>query len=338
MGFRFRKSINLGGGLRVNLSKSGVGYSWGVKGYRVTKTAKGTTRRTASIPGTGISYVTESGNKPKNLNQQNNSNPNAKFNSVNDNYYDTKNIENQNASNLVSYELEEMIKAARKSIILDCIAIWGMIITGILSLGNPYSLLLFLLFLVMDIIVRKCGVITIEYAIDENQEEFVKDRIAPIVKVSKSNKIWRIMQTNKVKNKKYTAGASNVIKRVKCKSSNKVPFPFKCDIDVVCFKSGKENLVFLPDKLLVIQGSRIGALCYEDITTNIETTRFIEEEAVPKDAKIVDHTWKYVNKSGGPDKRFKDNKKLPVCLYGKISLTSNQGLNSIIMFSNINLE
>lgn len=33
MGFRYRKSINLGGGLRINLSKSGIGYSWGVKGY-----------------------------------------------------------------------------------------------------------------------------------------------------------------------------------------------------------------------------------------------------------------------------------------------------------------
>ncbi len=32
MGFRYRKSINLGGGFRINLSKSGIGYSWGVKG------------------------------------------------------------------------------------------------------------------------------------------------------------------------------------------------------------------------------------------------------------------------------------------------------------------
>lgn len=60
MGFRFRKSINLGGGFRVNLSKSGVGYSWGTKGVRFTKTAKGKRRTTLSIPGTGISYVTES--------------------------------------------------------------------------------------------------------------------------------------------------------------------------------------------------------------------------------------------------------------------------------------
>lgn len=59
MGFRFRKSFNFGP-LRINLSKSGVGYSFGIKGYRVTKTANGRVRQTASIPGTGISYVTES--------------------------------------------------------------------------------------------------------------------------------------------------------------------------------------------------------------------------------------------------------------------------------------
>jgi len=35
MGFRVRKSINLGGGFQVDLSKSGVGYSWGVPGYRI---------------------------------------------------------------------------------------------------------------------------------------------------------------------------------------------------------------------------------------------------------------------------------------------------------------
>ena len=34
MGLRFRKSINLGG-LRLNLSNSGVGYSVGKKGFRV---------------------------------------------------------------------------------------------------------------------------------------------------------------------------------------------------------------------------------------------------------------------------------------------------------------
>lgn len=62
MGMRFRKSFKLGGA-RVNISKSGFGYSFGGLGARITKTSNGRTRRTLSIPGTGISYVSESGSK-----------------------------------------------------------------------------------------------------------------------------------------------------------------------------------------------------------------------------------------------------------------------------------
>lgn len=65
MGLRFRKSINLGGGAKINLSKSGVGYSVGTKGARITKKANGGSKTTLSVPGTGISYVKESRGKRK---------------------------------------------------------------------------------------------------------------------------------------------------------------------------------------------------------------------------------------------------------------------------------
>lgn len=56
MGMRYRKSLKFGP-LRVNLSKSGVGYSVGNKFYRVTKKADGGMRTTATLPSTGISNV-----------------------------------------------------------------------------------------------------------------------------------------------------------------------------------------------------------------------------------------------------------------------------------------
>lgn len=59
MGFRFRKSKKVGP-FRINMSQKGIGWSVGVKGLRYTKKAGGGTRVTASIPGTGISYVTDS--------------------------------------------------------------------------------------------------------------------------------------------------------------------------------------------------------------------------------------------------------------------------------------
>lgn len=61
MGIRFRKSIKLGGGTKLNLSKSGVGISTGVKGFRVSKNTSGRSRVTASLPGTGLSYTKEYG-------------------------------------------------------------------------------------------------------------------------------------------------------------------------------------------------------------------------------------------------------------------------------------
>ena len=70
---------------------------------------------------------------------------------------------------------------------------------------------------------------------------------------------------------------------------------------------------------------------------NITAGRFVEEVTPPRDAMVVDHTWKYVNKSGGPDRRFKDNRELPICLYDEISLSSHSGLNERVQISQSNI-
>lgn len=57
MGLNFRKSINIFPGVKLNLSKSGVGVSTGVKGARVSLNSKGQARTTLSVPGTGIYYT-----------------------------------------------------------------------------------------------------------------------------------------------------------------------------------------------------------------------------------------------------------------------------------------
>lgn len=58
MGFRFRKSVKLFPGVRLNVSKTGLGFSAGVPGARFTKRADGKNQTTYSLPGTGISHVT----------------------------------------------------------------------------------------------------------------------------------------------------------------------------------------------------------------------------------------------------------------------------------------
>ena len=55
MGFRFRRSIKLFPGVRLNVSKSGVSTSIGARGATINIGPKGT-RATVGLPGTGISY------------------------------------------------------------------------------------------------------------------------------------------------------------------------------------------------------------------------------------------------------------------------------------------
>ena len=55
MGFRFRKSIKLFPGVRLNLSKSGVSTSIGRPGATINISARGA-RATVGLPGTGLSY------------------------------------------------------------------------------------------------------------------------------------------------------------------------------------------------------------------------------------------------------------------------------------------
>ena len=336
MGFRYRKSINLGGGFRINISKSGIGYSWGVKGYRVTKTAKGTTRRTASIPGTGISFVDETGKKKQRGTFP--ANPRQVNPSVDANTYDTEDIINGVATDMVSEGLEDILAAVRKTLLVNNVSTIGILASLVISCANPVFIVFLIGFIALKAYAKTAGLVDLEYVIDSDQQEEVDRRMDPMLKVTDSEKVWRIMQSSKVIDKKYSAGASSTVKRVACVAGKKAPFPFKANTPAASFKAGKETLVFLPDKLFIIQKSKVGALNYSDIQTFAHTTRFVESEKVPKDTSVVGSTWKYVNKSGGPDKRFKDNRELPICLYGEIELKSSSGLNTVLMFSNADLK
>ena len=58
----------------------------------------------------------------------------------------------------------------------------------------------------------------------------------------------------------------------------------------------------------------------DDVSVEFGSTNFIETSAVPSDAKILSYTWKYMNKNGGPDKRYNDNYKIPLVNYAELEL------------------
>lgn len=70
MAIRFRKSIKLGKGMRLNLNKKSVGLSFGTKGARFSMNSKGRKSTTIGVPGTGLSYTHTSGSKKKKARKQ----------------------------------------------------------------------------------------------------------------------------------------------------------------------------------------------------------------------------------------------------------------------------
>lgn len=65
MGIRFRKSVKIAPGVKVNFGKKSSSVSFGGKGFHHTISSSGRRTTTAGIPGTGISYSQSSGSYGK---------------------------------------------------------------------------------------------------------------------------------------------------------------------------------------------------------------------------------------------------------------------------------
>ena len=74
---------------------------------------------------------------------------------------------------------------------------------------------------------------------------------------------------------------------------------------------------------------------YKNIECSSNITRFIEKSGVPNDSKVVDNTWRYLNKDGTADRRFRGNHQIPICEYSEYSFRSASGLNEKISTSKV---
>ena len=346
MGFRYRKSINLGGGLRINLSKSGIGYSWGTKGYRVTKTAHGTTRRTYSIPGTGLSYTQESGrgdNRRSNPSrQQRNNTPtrqpenNFRQQPFTPSYETTREIESGNVSQFQTAEANNIVSSIHRTIALNS---WGTILIWciLLMAYKPAFIVLPIAGIIMKILAHTIAVVDLEYSFDAEAEEEHTRRIDAWTILAEGDKEWQITSEQFNSNTKAHAGANRSINRIPCTIKKGRPFYIKTNVDTVEIKLKKETLIILPDKVFVIRGKKVGLVDYKDFNISVSSSNFRENEKVPADARVVGTTWQYVNANGTPDRRYKNNRQIPICLYGTVRLYSagGAGINVELMTSNI---
>lgn len=132
---------------------------------------------------------------------------------------------------------------------------------------------------------------------------------------------------------KRNAGAGRIIDPRPTTFTYALPRAVKSNITPPAIQCGKETLYFLPDFLLVVHDQKVGAVAYDRLKIRWQDSNFIEGGTVPSDTEILYRTWKHPNKTGGPDRRFKDNYQIPVCRYEAIHFTSDTGLNELLQVS-----
>jgi len=101
-------------------------------------------------------------------------------------------------------------------------------------------------------------------------------------------------------------------------------------------QNAKGGDLFLYPGFIVYRAAKeaFSVIDFHDVRSNAALVKFQEEEAVPKDSKVVGQTWAKANKDGSRDKRFANNYQIPVVLYASLSLKSETGLWEEFQFSN----
>ncbi|GKX27746.1 hypothetical protein SH1V18_02260 [Vallitalea longa] len=298
---KHRKNIDLGGGFHINMSKSGVGYSWAIS---------------------GVSYNEENRNKLK---------KNYRYN-TNILAGEIVDINSANIKQFNDKEYQELIDKISRILRLNRLS--NFLLLFIVLIIQPVFIIAPLIGILIKILIHIYGKIQLDYNMDEYTTKKYSKQSEAWLLLNKNKKIWQIIKYVKVINEKYNAGALRNIKRIPITISKKTPFYLIANIDTLQIKLKKEKLIFLPDKIIIIRGTKVGAINYKDIQVNVLSAKFIESRSVPKDSQIVGKTWQYVNKNGTRDRRFKYNRQLPVCLYGRIYLKSTNGLNVEMECSN----
>ncbi len=157
---------------------------------------------------------------------------------------------------------------------------------------------------------------------------------AAVLDASASRKIWSVKTTQSVWDWKRNAGASHTVKRKRAKAGKVSFFWMSCNIGFYGISSKHVRLVFLPGGLLLRRRVRYAFLPYSALDAQYGTTSFIESGRVPRDTRLLYYTWQYVNKNGTADRRFKNNRQIPVVEYGELTLSSANGLHILLQISN----
>jgi len=183
-------------------------------------------------------------------------------------------------------------------------------------------------------VLRRSRKTRVSYEMDEAAKQTFTTLQSALKVLSQTKRAWRVVAEQSHADWKRNAGTGGSVKRADAFVGQVKPPHVEANVAIYGLKATKFGMYFFPDALYVFDGARYGQIAYPDLRVDSSYQDIVEANSVPKDASIVRQTWQYVRRDGGPDRRFANNRQLPVARYGFLQFTSSAGLNVHVYISN----
>jgi hypothetical protein len=314
--FGFRKSLRIAPGVRLNVSKSGLGISAGIKGLRVSAGPRGTYWRASAH---GFSYSQRIG-APTPRSAPSASGTNGIGPSV------TNTVLGRAAG--VGDDIASNYSIARRRMpfvpwficfgtlaLLFATANWPMILTLMLLAGVVAGTI----YLAREDRARRS--IFAEYDLTPSQVTAYDALDDVMTEVERCGAIWCVTTTSSAAWKQH-AGASALVSRAQVGAFRSAPAGFVTNVAPWTVKLPSGTLTFLPDRVLIVRERTVSDARYHDIRITARHVDFREDAVPPRDAMQVGTTWQHPNKNGGPDLRYAHNPVIPIFRYAEVELVS----------------
>lgn len=331
MGFYLRKSVNLGAGVRLNLSSGGLGLSAGVKGLRVGMNGRGTY---VHMGRGGLYYRQQFSYKPSRRPAARQSRPRDDAPILSGDPPSTNlvaPIDVESAAVNKEHVLRHFRSETQPAKIVA--AFLGAISLFVLGVSQAAGLGLFVLAALAfgySILAQNRGVLV--YNLEDLALERFESLVAAFDAYFASDRTWLFETRTPTYDWKRNAGAGNLIKRISAIATSNEDKRLRTNISVPRLIAGKNRIYFLPDLVVVQEASgEIKALEYVNLDLEHGRCTFIEEEGVAGDAQVIGQTWRFVRRDGGPDRRFNNNRQLPICSYQQtVFITAGSASRTIV--------
>ncbi|BCO35236.1 DUF4236 domain-containing protein [Mycobacterium heckeshornense] len=341
MGFYIRKYVKVGP-FRLNLSKSGLGVSVGVPGFRIGSGPRG---NYVHIGRYGLYYRTAYYGKPllggtsaqRAVLHPSQPHP-ADFPAYNPSDVVMHDVTGATAVSLVPTVGDDLVKQLNAAATMTR---WGWLVTVASSvLGLMALLFSWIISLVIWVVAlplcwwlflrdQTRSTVVAFYDVNDAPAAWFDSLVQSWGWLMEAQKLWRVVETGHIETMsqwKRNAGADHLATLVQAMATTASPPHLSTNIAVPSIAAGNSSLHFLPDRVLVREGKRYSDVAYRHLQVRHWQTRFIESGLLPTDAQQVDQTWLHPNVRGGPDRRFTNNRLMPVMQYGRLELSSPEGL------------